>query len=348
MEKKINSDIIIVGGGLAGMLTAFFLLQHDSSIKLTLIDNGFYSAAWRIAAGIINPVAGKRIVKTANIELLLSSLHHSNSLLNQYTGKNYFYPMPIVRIFRDDSEQLSWNKKIQREDYLGWLSPYTSTSFPIYTPHGAGIIHCGGRLDIIGFVNDITAWLSMHCTILHDTFFPDTSLFSSNQLIIMCYGWEMMYNPLWSWLPFAPFKGEVLTIEMPCDFSQSPILNNGTYFLPLKNGTARIGATIEHDTLTYTPTEQARQELLTDFTAMTGIIPHVLAHHAGIRPGIEDRYPVIGKHPVHSNTMIVNGLGGRGALYAPYCAHAITDLLLHNAPIPHEYSVERYYHRFLP
>ncbi len=64
MEKKINSDIIIVGGGLAGMLTAFFLLQHDSSIKLTLIDNGFYSAAWRIAAGIINPVAGKRIVKT--------------------------------------------------------------------------------------------------------------------------------------------------------------------------------------------------------------------------------------------------------------------------------------------
>lgn len=346
MEKKINSDIIIIGGGLAGILTAFSLLHEDPSIKLTLIDNGFHAAAWRIAAGIINPVAGKRIVKTANIDILLSALHQCNSLLHEYTGISYFFPMPIVRVFRDESEQFSWSKKSQRDDYQAWLSPYTPTSLPLHTPFGAGIIHQGGRLDIRGFINAITLWLSARCTMIHEAVFPHT-VHSSEQTIIMCYGWEMMSNPLWAWLPFAPFKGEVLTVAMPSGLPGSSILNNGTYFLPLENGIARIGATIEHDTLTYEPTEQARKELLADFTAMTGITPHVLAHQAGIRPGIEDRYPVIGRHPAHNNIMVVNGLGGRGALYAPFCATTIMQYILHNTPIPLEYSVERYYHRFI-
>jgi glycine oxidase len=345
MEKEINSDIIIVGGGIAGILTAFSLLKYDPSIKLTLIDNQFHAAAWRIAAGIINPVAGKRIVKTANIDLLMSSLLDCNAALHYQTGKHYFFSMPIVRVFRDQSEQLSWDKKIQKEDYHAWLSPYSQTLLPIHTPHGAGIIHGGGRLDIVGLIHDIKAWLSTQCTILHNTFHQEIS-FSSEQTIIMCYGWEMMYNPYWSWLPFAPFKGEVLTVKMPSDFSSTFILNNGTYFLPLTNGTARIGATIEHDALTYTPTEQAREELLSDFTDMTNIIPDVLAHHVGIRPGIEDRYPVIGSHPMHKNIMIVNGLGGRGALYGAFCAQSITDNILLNNPILPEYSVERYYYRF--
>ncbi len=344
MEKKIKSDIIIVGGGIAGMLTAFSLLHNDSSVKLTLIDNGFHAAAWRIAAGIINPVAGKRIVKTANIDLLLSSLLDCNNTLHHLTGKHYFFPMPIVRVFRDQSEQLSWDKKIQKADYHAWLSPYSPPLLPIHTPHGAGIIHGGGRLDIVGLIHDISAWLSAHCTIIHDTFSPKIP-FSSEQIIIMCYGWEMMYSPYWSWLPFAPFKGEVLTVQMPPDFSSTFILNNGTYFLPLANGTARIGATIEHDTLTYLPTEQARRELVADFVSMTNISPHIIAQHVGIRPGIEDRYPVIGSHPIHKNIMIVNGLGGRGALYAAFCAKSITDYIQHNNPVLPEYSVERYYHR---
>lgn len=346
MEKKINSDIIIIGGGLAGMLTAFTLLHEDPTIKLTLIDNQFHAAAWRIAAGIINPVAGKRIVKTANIDVLLSALLQCDSLLQNYTGQSYFFPMPIVRVFRDESEHISWKKKSERDDYQAWLSPYIPSSLPLQTPFGAGIIHQGGRLDIKGFINAILLWLSARCTVIHETVFPHT-VHSSEQTIIMCYGWEMMYHPLWAWLPFAPFKGEVLTVRMPPDFSSRFILNNGTYFLPLTNGTARIGATIEHDTLTYEPTEQARKELLADFTAMTGITPHVLAHQAGIRPGIEDRYPVIGCHPIHKNRIIVNGLGGRGALYAAFCAKTLTHFLLHNTPIPLEYSVERYYHRYI-
>ncbi len=342
-------DFLIIGGGLAGILTAYNLLLRDNSLTIKIIDNSFDSAAWRVAAGIINPVSGKRIVKTINAEDILSSIIALNTLLSEQSGKTFFHPKPIIRIFRDNTEQNAWIRKLDNTaEYEEWIEKY-DTSF-LHAPYGCGIIKKGGYLDIRGLLKTMMHTIADKVIFQTSTFganpYNNTHYTKEAQTVIMCYGWEMMYNPLWSFLPFAPFKGEVLTVKIPKQLSDEFILNNGTYFLPLHNGTARIGATIEHNQLDYMPTEKSKNKLLQDFFSMTGIKPEVVDHKAGIRPGIEDRYPVIGRHPHHNNIFILNGLGGRGAFYAPYCSSLLADFLLSEKEIPAQYSVHRYYHLY--
>lgn len=342
------ADILIIGGGLAGVLTALNLYRKNESITIEIIDNNFPHAAWKIAAGIINPVSGKRIVKTANIEEILSTLHELNSFVYEKTNTSFFKTKPILRIFRDENELQYWNKKTAREEEYGSWLENTPTPKRIIAPYGCGIINKGGYLDIKGLLSAIRTMISDRVLFTNVPYVSNQfqKYRNSYDTIIMCYGWEMMSDPLWRFLPFAPFKGEVLTVKMPDSISEQYILNNGTYFLPLGNGTARIGATIEHDELHYKTTEKAKSTLLDDFYAMTGIIPETLAHDTGIRPGIEDRYPVIGKHPEINNLYILNGLGGRGALYSPHCASILSDFFTMGREIPRLYTVDRYYHLY--
>jgi glycine/D-amino acid oxidase-like deaminating enzyme len=53
-----NIDFIIVGGGLAGSILALELINRGAD--LLLIDRPLAGAASPIAAGIANPVTGKR------------------------------------------------------------------------------------------------------------------------------------------------------------------------------------------------------------------------------------------------------------------------------------------------
>lgn len=343
------SDFLIIGGGLAGILTAFNLYRKDRAITINVVDNSFPNAAWKAAAGIINPVSGKRVVKTVNAEEILSRIHQLNNTIHEQTGKMFFHPKPILRIFRDNDELKFWNKKIiNTDEYKGWIEDCRNPE-NLSVPYGSGIIHKGGYLHITGLLHTICELISDRVTFTQTHYSHSNNSandYTKGSKVLMCYGWEMMYNPLWSFLPFAPFKGEVLTVKMPTQLSDDYILNNGTYFLPINNGTARIGATIEHDTLDYIPTEHAKNHLLDEFYTMSGIIPEIIEHKVGIRPGIEDRYPVIGQHPEHKHIYILNGLGGRGAFYAPYCAALTADLLLNNTETPSMYSVSRYYHRY--
>ena len=342
------TDFLIIGGGLAGVLTALHLYRNDASATIEIVDNSFPHAAWKAAAGIINPVSGKRIVKTANIEEILYSLQELNSFVYEKTNASIFQKKPIVRVFRDENELHFWNKKIARhEEYGSWLENI-SVPEDIIAPFGCGIIHNGGYLDIKKLLSTIKTLISDRVVFTNTHYLSNQfqNYRNSYDKIIMCYGWEMMTDPLWKFLPFAPFKGEVLTVKMPDTISEQYILNNGTYFLPLGNGTARIGATIEHNELHYDTTEKAETTLLNDFYSMTGIIPEILEHNTGIRPGIEDRYPVIGQHPHISNLYVLNGLGGRGALYAPYCSSLLADFIQWDKKIPPLYSVERYYHLY--
>ena len=61
--KLANMDIdyLIIGQGLAGSLLAWELINRNC--KVVIIDNGQENAS-QVAAGLINPIAGQRFVKS--------------------------------------------------------------------------------------------------------------------------------------------------------------------------------------------------------------------------------------------------------------------------------------------
>ena len=63
-------DAIIVGQGLAGSLLAFAL--HQRGQQVMLLDDGVVNAS-QVAAGLINPVTGQRLVKSVSASQLLQA-----------------------------------------------------------------------------------------------------------------------------------------------------------------------------------------------------------------------------------------------------------------------------------
>ena len=60
-------DYIVVGQGIAGSCLAYELLQRNK--KIVLIDESWKDSACLVAAGVINPITGKRLVKVGEVHL---------------------------------------------------------------------------------------------------------------------------------------------------------------------------------------------------------------------------------------------------------------------------------------
>ena len=68
MAEPSEFDFIIVGQGLAGTLLSHFLLLEDQ--RVAVIDYPHPGRTSSIAAGLINPVTGRRIAKSWRFEEL--------------------------------------------------------------------------------------------------------------------------------------------------------------------------------------------------------------------------------------------------------------------------------------
>jgi glycine oxidase len=97
------------------------------------------------------------------------------------------------------------------------------------------------------------------------------------------------------------------------------ILNRGHWVLPTSSGEARIGATYAREGELVT--RAARAELECSARELLGGRTFtVKAHEAGVRVTAPDRRPLAGRDPREPRLGVINGLGSKGALLAPWLA----------------------------
>ena len=106
MSEK--SDYIIIGQGLAGSILANNLLTRGCTIKIFDDDNNTASS---IAAGLFNPVTGKRWVKTWKAEECFSKLSSFYPALQDELKSEFYFPKKLFRPFTTRREQNDWNSK---------------------------------------------------------------------------------------------------------------------------------------------------------------------------------------------------------------------------------------------
>ena len=158
--------------------------------------------------------------------------------------------------------------------------------------------------------------------------------------VIFCDGVQAQENPLFSWLPYNPVKGQILT-AVADTYSIRNIVNQGVFILPVREGLIRIGATYSWHDLDWQTTDDGRAFLETKLRTLLTVPYQIVGQHAGIRPSTKDRRPFIGLHPDHPSVGIFGGMGTKGVSLAPYLAGQFARHLLDGEELDPETNIRR-------
>lgn len=347
-----NKNILIVGCGLAGITLAWHLKQKK--IPFTIFDSG-YNHSSTIAAGLINPIVFRRMAKSWRIDDFLPYAINFYENLAASFGRNYFTLLPIRRAFSHDQEFDLWQKKQEEEGYLNYLNKYKESENHIdhlNSSFGTGLVKGSGFVDTKNFLYDAVKWLKEIDAYRFEKF--DFKLYNekttsykniSYDTIIFCEGYNALDNPYFNYLPLQATKGETLTIESAV-LTKHEIFNRKCFILPTHKNEFKVGATYVWNNIDLSTTEEGKSELTNLFEQLTTADYTVLHQEAGIRPTVEDRRPLIGKHPEFKQLAIYNGLGTKGYLMAPLLAKEFVEYLIEDKNLDPEVSIQRYERRY--
>lgn len=347
MAKQV--DYLIIGQGLAGSLLSWELIKQGCSIHL--VDNQKENAS-QIAAGLINPVTGMRLVKSSNIDTLLPCAQQTYQELSLFFRQNFYIEKPMLRILRNEKEILKFQQRIQDNAYQGYLDTELKTSpVSIYAPLGIIQQKQTGYLLTKQLLACLKSFLQEKQCYQASQFDYQELQFNKHinwqnitaKKIIFCEGYQAIYNPWFKYLPFQLAKGEILTLTAKQTLAPE-LLNYSHWLIPLTKYQFRTGATFDNININTTPSVKGKQTLL---NSLTQVMPslnsaHIDKHLANIRPTTLDKAPFIGQHPEHKNLLIFNGFGAKGSLQIPYYSRNFVQYLLNQSPIPAEVNCQRF------
>jgi len=343
--------ISILGQGIAGTVLALRLLERQ--IDFVVFDDGHQSSSSMVAAGLWNPIVFRRINKSWMADEFIRELETFYPRMEALLGTSFYQSRPIWRIHGSKQEIDKWYEKKDLPGFRSYLfNPpgELESFFGIKPDFGEGEVRHAGYLDIPVFLAAARKYLSekgcfrevslsMNPPLreLEDAFGSPAAITK----IIDCRGNQSAQSDWWSYLPFGLTKGEVLTLKCPrLDLERT--FNAGFFVLPLGKDLYRVGATFSWKDKTTDPTEEGKQELLEKFEKYISHSYEVVDHKAGIRPTVQDRRPLIGKHPVIDKLYLFNGLGTKGVMLAPYLANQFLESIYGEGQLSPELNVERF------
>jgi len=350
LQKEV--DYIIVGQGLTGSLLAHALLQRGKTIYV--LDNHHLNSSSKVAAGIINPVTGRRVVKSWLIDDLIPFAKKTYLSIEEQLGIKIFHERNVVRVLFSIKDENKWLEKTGDESVSKYVlenKGLGSFSGKINEGEGVGEIQYSSQVDMPLFLETTKTFLlkeemmSVEKLDYQEVKFDEYSVFYKNikaKKILFCEGQQGRNNPWFGKLPFEVAKGEVLLVKIP-NANFEKILKHKLFIVPLQEEELYwIGSTYDWDSPNDLPTEEAKQLLIHKLKKILTIPFEVVAHQAAIRPTTFDRRPFLGFHPVNKLLGIVNGMGTKGASLAPYFVNQFVELLLEGEPLNVEADVKRF------
>jgi glycine oxidase len=347
-------DYLIIGHGLAGAILARTLRLRGH--RVLVIDQPKANSASNVAAGLINPVAGKRFAKSWQADLFLPAAQAFYLQLEAERGERVFYPAPIVKLFSSPEEQNNWMAKSADPGWEGLVETLPPGHLPgpegVLQEYGGIVVRQGGHVEVRRMLEVLREDLQRQGGLLEAQFEVEQLEIEQDFVrygsvaathLIFCEGFKATANPYFGWLPFSLNKGEVLDVRVD-NFQPQCIYNKGVYVLPLMGGEGlRVGATYDWRQVDETCTAAAKAELTHKMGQVIRGPLEVTAHYAGIRPAVRDRRPLIGTHPDQPRLHIFNGLGSKGVMMAPYLARHFAEVLDGEKQLQKEVNISRYF-----
>jgi glycine oxidase len=347
----LEVDYIIAGQGIAGTLLAYFL--EKAGQRIFVIDPVLHNSATQVAAGIINPITGRRFVKSWKVDSLIPFAKQTYQAIEQEFNISCFHEQAIIRTLFNVREEQDWLIRTDEEGYSNYMAEeaklglYKNHTVPAYA---YGEVKHSAQVDIGKIAQAYRERLLEKGLFLKDFFKYDELIHRASGVsyqqiqakgIIFCEGAKAKDNPFFKHLPFGGTKGEVLIVNIP-DANFSRILKHRVFIVPFSSGQYWIGATYDWKFDTEQPTPEGRDFLEGRLSEVLKVPYEVMAHQAAVRPTVKDRRPFLGQHHTYDNLYIFNGMGTKGASLAPFWAQQMTQFLLNNRILDKMVDISRF------
>ncbi len=346
----ITADYLIVGQGVAGSVLAWTLDQ--SGCRVWLVDAPDLPSASGVAAGIVNPLTGRKLVRTWRADDFFPFLHKFYQDVETKCSASFFHPLPIYRPYRSLAEKRDYESFTAEPVVAKYVNQAVDDrvySSVINNPFGGLEVAQSGWLTISEFTGSIRAYfqekqqfVSAQLSVSNLTISREKVEWNglSFRKLIFCDGTHGRENPLFDWLPFNVVKGQILTARV-AHYPIKNIVNQGVFILSIDDTTIRIGATYSWHDLDWKTTAEGRTFLESKVRDVLTIPYEIIGQSAGIRPATKDRRPFIGIHPGYPSVGIFGGFGSKGVSLSPYLAHQFARFLLEGEDLDAEVNIQR-------
>lgn len=342
-----KADYLIIGQGIAGTMLSWFLLQAGK--KVIVIDDAKPNSASRVAAGIINPVSGRRFEPAWMYDIIYPFAKDTYSRLSALLQVPVFTERQLWTVFPSAQMREAFLNKATVNDYTELPAALKYEAF-LDQPFGAAIVS-GATVNLRSLLPAYRQYLIRQEALLETHFDMAELEISSTRVIygdieadkiIFCDGVATTALSFFKSVKFLPNKGEVLLVKVP-GLETTDIIKKGITLVPQENGVFWAGSSFVWDYEDDHPTATQREVLEQRLGQLLKVPYEVVDHLSAVRPSGNDRRPIAGFHPNYPAIGIFNGLGTKGCSLAPFMAAHFRDVLVANAPLMPEIALQRYF-----
>ncbi len=362
-----TSDVVIIGGGVAGCATAYYLSL--AGMKATIVEReGISSQASGFSAGGLNPLEGSCIPGPLSALAMTSFKLHKElwGALRQesdidfqgrivsltkvaFSEEEFPALQESVTLFDDARDEGFSGELLDRRQLLeleprlspgliGGVRLYGNATLNslYYTQALAEVAMKKGVKVRSGAARGVRVSSGKVLSVILD----DGEL-ECDQVVLAAGPWSREAEP---WLdislPVDPLKGEILRLQLDGPHLPSDFHGAGASLYPRQDGLIWCGTTEVNEGFNREPTEAARETI---WGAASKLLPELegatLAQHtACLRPITPDYMPIVGQAPGWDNVYLATGAGKKGILLSPGMGKATADLIttgMTDVPLEH-------------
>jgi glycine/D-amino acid oxidase-like deaminating enzyme len=327
-----DTEVIIVGQGLAGTWLSWWLFR--AGIRFRVIDHRDPNGASLRAAGLINPVTGRRMVTTWMIDELMPFATRAYSEIGEFLHGNFMEETSVIDFFPTVQMLQAFGKRFEEDPT--WLGPgMEREKYAEWFRYdlGWGAIQPCQLVNVERLLTAWRNWLASNDLLIEEGF--DMSKLkleregirysgAQYRYIFFCDGKASSVNPFFEKLPFALNKGEGILVEIK-DLPANLVFKRGMSLVPYRDDIFWLGSSYEWEFADDQPSENFRKNAEGWLSHFLKLPYRILEHFAAIRPATLERRPFVGFHPLNPQIGILNGLGTKGCSLAPYFANQLVE-----------------------
>ena len=341
-----TADVIVVGGGLAGLTTALACARRGLSV--TVVDAERGGAASLASAGVLGPSIG-RGPKGGRVGRFMFAARDRFpdflAELREATGIEVSTVRGALELALNDTHLAELRARAASLPAARLLGASDVAALEGALVPVAGAVHHpdDGAVDVPALRAALAA--AVHRDPLITTiqeavarvdvapdapnvFLGDGTGLGAAHLVVAAGAWVGELPGLPRSLPVRPVKGEI-AVQAHTPPTRHVVFGAGGYLVP-RGAALLVGATSEEAGFHVEPTEAAAVALASTGRALLRVWPGeraFAAQEAGLRPMTPDGYPILGRDPEFPALLYACGYSRNGVLASPLAADCLAALI---------------------